>query len=115
MLEANLKAMSVHLFQRDALKVPHENGINHQEITPQAVSYHCTVIDANGTNLQDPAGQPGWRHSTSSDDNVRMKIDYSCSIGEDYLQKIQVVSVITLIVSDKCLFKMFFMDLFIYC
>lgn len=88
-LEANLKAMSVHLLQRDALKVPHENGINHQEITPQAVSYHCTVIDANGTILQDPAGQPGWRHSTSSDDNVRMKIDYSCSVGEDYLQKIQ--------------------------
>lgn len=67
-LEANMKAMSIHLLQRDAQKTTYENGMVDQE-SAQPVFNHMTSMDLNGTIKEEPAAQPIFYHMSSIDLN----------------------------------------------
>ncbi|KAH9740318.1 Sister chromatid cohesion protein SCC2 [Citrus sinensis] len=67
-LEANMKAMSTHLLQRDAQKTTYENGMVDQE-SAEPVFNHMTSMDLNGTIKEEPAAQPIFYHMSSIDLN----------------------------------------------
>ncbi|XP_006482736.1 sister chromatid cohesion protein SCC2 isoform X3 [Citrus sinensis] len=67
-LEANMKAMSTHLLQRDAQKTTYENGMVDQE-SAEPVFNHMTSMDLNGTIKEEPSAQPIFYHMSSIDLN----------------------------------------------
>ncbi|TXG57919.1 hypothetical protein EZV62_015748 [Acer yangbiense] len=103
-LEANMKAMSTHLLQRDTHKITPENGIVEQE-SAQPVSNRMIYMDLNGTIKEEPVAQPIFYHMSSIDLNgtiqpestdhappveAKMHDVSSVVISKDDLQKIQV-------------------------
>lgn len=112
-LEANMKGLILHLSQRNARKIHHENGVIQRE-SAQPVSYHMPAMDLNGTIQQEPAAQPGFSPLTSfdlngtaqeqlADDSVfnstalresqmdNMNLGESCVVSKDDVEKIQVL------------------------
>ncbi|KAL5741371.1 hypothetical protein ACOSP7_028103 [Xanthoceras sorbifolium] len=67
-LEANMKAMSTHLLQRDTQKIIPENGIVEQE-SAQPVFNRMIYMDLNGTIKEEPVAQPIFYHMSSIDLN----------------------------------------------
>lgn len=117
-LEANMKAMSTGLLQRDAQKTTHENGMFQQE-SYQPVYNHMTAMDLNGMMKEESAAQPIFYQMTSIDLNGTIQPEpivqtishhippmeakmldtssvESCRISEEDLQKIQVLHLMKL-------------------
>lgn len=109
-LEAALKALSLHLIQREAQKVTMENGTYQQDpvqpaFTPmatvdlngsiqeepfsQATFNPVTRDDLNGTAGQDPSSQFVSSHTPDLGPKLRSSAAQSRVISEDDLQKIQ--------------------------
>ncbi|KAK3212439.1 hypothetical protein Dsin_017145 [Dipteronia sinensis] len=103
-LEANMKAMSTHLLQRDTHKITPENGIVEQE-SAQPVFNRMIYMDLNGTIKEEPVAQPIFYHMSSIDLNGTIQPEStdhappaegkmhdvsSVVISKDDLQKIQV-------------------------
>ncbi|XP_044468075.1 sister chromatid cohesion protein SCC2-like [Mangifera indica] len=114
-LEANMKAMSTSLLQKDAQQTSRENGMFQQE-SYQPIFNHMTTMDLNGTMKEMHDAQPIFYQMTSIDLNGTIQPEpilqmfshrppsmeakmhdtnsvESCRISEEDLKKIQIDSI----------------------
>ncbi|XP_065632831.1 sister chromatid cohesion protein SCC2 isoform X2 [Quercus suber] len=72
-LEASMKALNNYLSQKDAEKIPYDNGQLKPAVQPDF--NEMTSMDLNGTIQHEPAGQPIFDHRMSMDLNESIQQD----------------------------------------
>lgn len=72
-LEASMKALNNYLSQKDAEKIPYDNGQLKPAVQPDF--NEMTSMDLNGTVQHEPAGQPIFDHRMSMDLNESIQQD----------------------------------------